>query len=74
MCGVYYNINVIFLFQVYLSYNNVSALKTLASQKKWRLCSEKDKVSDISLFLVSRAFFFCLAESIYLVLGLSLQL
>ncbi|CAG12353.1 unnamed protein product, partial [Tetraodon nigroviridis] len=35
--------------QVYLSYNNVSALKTLASQKKWRLSSEKDKVRLYSL-------------------------
>lgn len=30
--------------QVYLSYNNVSALKTLAARKKWRLSSEEDKV------------------------------
>ncbi|XP_036938529.1 acyl-coenzyme A thioesterase 11-like isoform X3 [Acanthopagrus latus] len=30
--------------QVYLSYNNVSALKMLAARKKWRLSSEKDKV------------------------------
>ncbi|XP_059200259.1 acyl-coenzyme A thioesterase 11-like [Centropristis striata] len=30
--------------QVYLSYNNVSALKMLAARHKWRLSSEKDKV------------------------------
>lgn len=30
--------------QVYLSYNNVSALKVLATKKNWRLTSEKDKV------------------------------
>ncbi|XP_034559117.1 acyl-coenzyme A thioesterase 11-like [Notolabrus celidotus] len=30
--------------QVYISYNNVSALKMLAARKKWRLSSEKDKV------------------------------
>ncbi|KAI4809675.1 hypothetical protein KUCAC02_018542 [Chaenocephalus aceratus] len=30
--------------QVYLSYNNVSALKMLAARKNWRLSSEKDKV------------------------------
>uniref|UniRef100_A0A4W6EAW7 Acyl-CoA thioesterase 11 n=1 Tax=Lates calcarifer TaxID=8187 RepID=A0A4W6EAW7_LATCA len=30
--------------QVYLSYNNVSALKMLAAQNNWRLSSEKDKV------------------------------
>ncbi|GLD69902.1 acyl-coenzyme A thioesterase 11-like isoform X3, partial [Lates japonicus] len=30
--------------QVYLSYNNVSALKMLAAQNNWRLNSEKDKV------------------------------
>ncbi|KAG7526352.1 hypothetical protein JOB18_039246 [Solea senegalensis] len=30
--------------QVYLSYNNVSALKMLAARNKWRLSSEKDKV------------------------------
>ncbi|XP_041660167.1 acyl-coenzyme A thioesterase 11-like [Cheilinus undulatus] len=30
--------------QVYLSYNNVSALKMLAAKKTWRLSSEKDKV------------------------------
>uniref|UniRef100_H2SDX4 Acyl-CoA thioesterase 11 n=1 Tax=Takifugu rubripes TaxID=31033 RepID=H2SDX4_TAKRU len=35
--------------QVYLSYNNVSTLKTLASRKKWRLSSEKDKVRLYSL-------------------------
>uniref|UniRef100_A0A3Q3XH92 HotDog ACOT-type domain-containing protein n=1 Tax=Mola mola TaxID=94237 RepID=A0A3Q3XH92_MOLML len=29
--------------QVYLSYNNVSALKMLAARHKWRLSSEKDK-------------------------------
>uniref|UniRef100_A0A674MKL3 Acyl-CoA thioesterase 11 n=1 Tax=Takifugu rubripes TaxID=31033 RepID=A0A674MKL3_TAKRU len=34
---------------VYLSYNNVSTLKTLASRKKWRLSSEKDKVRLYSL-------------------------
>lgn len=62
------------LLQVYLSYNNVSALKTLASQKKWRLSSEKDKVSDISLFLVDRVvLFFSFTDSLYLVLGSSLQ-
>ncbi|XP_018551447.1 acyl-coenzyme A thioesterase 11 isoform X2 [Lates calcarifer] len=32
------------VFQVYLSYNNVSALKMLAAQNNWRLSSEKDKV------------------------------
>lgn len=37
-------------FKVYLSYNNVSALKTLAARKNWRLTSEKDKVSAV-LFL-----------------------
>lgn len=37
-------------FQVYLSYNNVSALKTLAARKNWRLTTEKDKVSAV-LFL-----------------------
>uniref|UniRef100_A0A8C9XQ37 Acyl-CoA thioesterase 11 n=1 Tax=Sander lucioperca TaxID=283035 RepID=A0A8C9XQ37_SANLU len=31
-------------FQVYLSYNNVSALKMLAARNNWRLSSEKDKV------------------------------
>lgn len=31
--------------QVYLSYNNVSALKMLAARNNWRLSSEKDKVS-----------------------------
>lgn len=31
--------------QVYLSYNNVSALKILAARNNWRLSSEKDKVS-----------------------------
>ncbi|XP_029931282.1 acyl-coenzyme A thioesterase 11 isoform X2 [Myripristis murdjan] len=30
--------------QVYLSYNNVSALKTLAARNNWLLSSEKDKV------------------------------
>lgn len=30
--------------QVYLSFNNVSALKMLAARKNWRLTSEKDKV------------------------------
>lgn len=30
--------------QVYLSYNNVSALKVLATKNNWRLTSEKDKV------------------------------
>ncbi|KAJ3594810.1 hypothetical protein NHX12_004115 [Muraenolepis orangiensis] len=30
--------------QVYLSYNNVSALKTLAARSSWRLTSEKDQV------------------------------
>ncbi|XP_049889104.1 acyl-coenzyme A thioesterase 11-like isoform X1 [Epinephelus moara] len=30
--------------QVYLSYNNVSALKMLAARQNWRLSSEKDKV------------------------------
>ncbi|KAM8838613.1 acyl-coenzyme A thioesterase 11 [Synchiropus picturatus] len=30
--------------QVYLSYNNVSALKMLAARNNWRLNSEKDKV------------------------------
>ncbi|KAG7236650.1 hypothetical protein INR49_000627, partial [Caranx melampygus] len=30
--------------QVYLSYNNVSALKILAARNNWRLSSEKDKV------------------------------
>ncbi|TNN25403.1 Acyl-coenzyme A thioesterase 11 [Liparis tanakae] len=30
--------------QVYLSYNNVSALKVLAARKNWRLSSEKDQV------------------------------
>uniref|UniRef100_A0A3Q2P1L6 Acyl-coenzyme A thioesterase 11 n=1 Tax=Fundulus heteroclitus TaxID=8078 RepID=A0A3Q2P1L6_FUNHE len=30
--------------QVYLSYNNVSALKMLAAKKNWRLSTEKDKV------------------------------
>ncbi|XP_072298053.1 acyl-coenzyme A thioesterase 11-like [Eucyclogobius newberryi] len=30
--------------QVYLSYNNVSALKTLAAHNNWRLSSEKDQV------------------------------
>ncbi|XP_034743810.1 acyl-coenzyme A thioesterase 11-like isoform X2 [Etheostoma cragini] len=30
--------------QVYLSYNNVSALKMLAARNNWRLSSEKDKV------------------------------
>uniref|UniRef100_A0A3B3XJR5 Acyl-CoA thioesterase 11 n=1 Tax=Poecilia mexicana TaxID=48701 RepID=A0A3B3XJR5_9TELE len=30
--------------QVYLSYNNVSALKMLAARKNWRLSTEKDKV------------------------------
>ncbi|XP_034038579.1 acyl-coenzyme A thioesterase 11-like isoform X2 [Thalassophryne amazonica] len=30
--------------QVYLSYNNVSALKMLAARNKWRLTSEKDEV------------------------------
>ncbi|XP_068196599.1 acyl-coenzyme A thioesterase 11-like isoform X2 [Antennarius striatus] len=30
--------------QVYLSYNNVSALKMLAARNKWRISSEKDKV------------------------------
>lgn len=37
--------------QVYLSYNNVSALKMLATKNNWRLTSEKDKVF---LFLISR--------------------
>lgn len=41
-------------FQVYLSYNNVSALKMLAARNNWRLSSEKNKVSAV-LFLV---FFF----------------
>lgn len=31
--------------QVYLSYNNVSALKMLAARNSWRLSSEKDQVS-----------------------------
>ncbi|XP_054600429.1 acyl-coenzyme A thioesterase 11 isoform X2 [Nothobranchius furzeri] len=30
--------------QVYLSFNNVSALKTLAAKNSWRLSSEKDQV------------------------------
>ncbi|KAK2843979.1 hypothetical protein Q5P01_010638 [Channa striata] len=30
--------------QVYLSFNNVSALKMLAARNRWRLSSEKDKV------------------------------
>ncbi|KAM9349997.1 acyl-coenzyme A thioesterase 11 [Symphorus nematophorus] len=30
--------------QVYLSYNNVSALKMMAARNNWRLSSEKDKV------------------------------
>lgn len=58
---------------MYLSYNNVSALKTLASQKKWRLSSEKDEVWDLSLFLVYRALPLSFTESIYLVLGSPLQ-
>ena len=31
-------------FQVYLSYNNVSALRTMAARNNWCLSSEKDKV------------------------------
>lgn len=31
--------------QVYLSYNNVSALKMLAARNNWLLNSEKNKVS-----------------------------
>lgn len=33
-----------FLMQVYLSYNNVSALKTLVAKTNWVLASERDKV------------------------------
>lgn len=44
-----------FRFKVYLSYNNVSALKTLAARKNWRLTSEKDKVSAV-LFLKQSCF------------------
>lgn len=39
-------------FQVYLSYNNVSALKMLAARNNWRLSSEKDKVSAGSFFVL----------------------
>ncbi len=42
--------------QVYLSYNNVSALKMLAARKNWRLSSEKDKVPAVLFF--EREFFF----------------
>nr|XP_024657426.1 acyl-coenzyme A thioesterase 11-like [Maylandia zebra] len=31
-------------FQVYLSFNNVSALKMLAARSSWRLSCEKDQV------------------------------
>uniref|UniRef100_A0A8D3DYN1 Acyl-CoA thioesterase 11 n=1 Tax=Scophthalmus maximus TaxID=52904 RepID=A0A8D3DYN1_SCOMX len=39
--------------QVYLSYNNVSALKMLAARNNWRLSSEKDKVRLYTLELKS---------------------
>ncbi|XP_010766412.1 acyl-coenzyme A thioesterase 11-like [Notothenia coriiceps] len=43
--------------QVYLSYNNVSALKMLAARKNWRLSSEKDKVRLFTLEHKSRLSF-----------------
>lgn len=63
-----------FFFQVYLSYNNVSALKTLASQNKWRLTSEKDKVS-VKNILFWFTGFFCFSgpNTFTSVLGPSLQ-
>lgn len=33
--------------QMYLSYNNVSALKLMAAKNNWVLTSEKNKVSDV---------------------------
>lgn len=44
-------------FQVYLSFNNVSALKMLAARKNWRLTSEKDKVSAVLSW--DGSFFLC---------------
>lgn len=37
---------VFFKMQVYLSYNNVTALKTLVAKANWVLTSERDKVAD----------------------------
>lgn len=37
--------------QVYLSYNNVSALKMLAARNNWVLNSEKNKVSWVEIFI-----------------------
>lgn len=34
-----------FVFQMYLSYNNVSALKLMDARNNWVLTSEKKKVS-----------------------------
>lgn len=34
-----------FVFQMYLSYNNVSALKLMDARNNWVLASEKNKVS-----------------------------
>jgi len=34
-------------FQMYLSYNNVSALKMLAARTNWVLTSEKNKVDNL---------------------------
>uniref|UniRef100_A0AAQ5Z5K1 Acyl-CoA thioesterase 11 n=1 Tax=Amphiprion ocellaris TaxID=80972 RepID=A0AAQ5Z5K1_AMPOC len=42
---VYCSVMVLYVcFQVYLSYNNVSALKMLSARNNWRLSSEKDMV------------------------------
>ncbi len=49
-------------FQVYLSYNNVSALKMLAARNNWRLSSEKDKVPAV---LSLKASFFCFAYEFF---------
>ena len=42
------NVNLgFFAPQMYLSYNNVSALKLMAAKNNWVLTSEKNKVSDV---------------------------
>lgn len=48
--------------QVYLSYNNVFALKMLAARNRWRLSSEKDQVRPSSFFFFcSRSWTLCLS-------------
>lgn len=39
----------LFVFQMYLSYNNVSALKLMDTRNNWVLTSEKNKVSSFAM-------------------------